>query len=358
MAENEDMLKFLEEKRALIDSIIKKYLPEKFDKKYLEWALGKPSYAYNTESLNKVLAEPIWEYLNRGGKRWRPALFIIVVEALGGDMKKAKEFLPIVEMLHNGSIIIDDIEDDSDMRRGKPCVHKIHGLDVAINAGNFMYFIPLLSLIKNRGSFDDKTIIRAWEACSQEMIRIHVGQGSDIAWHRGLADADNITEEEYLQMCAYKTGVLARLAARLGVIFSSGSEEIEEKLGRLAESIGIAFQIRDDILNIQPTEKWGKEFGDDINEGKRTLLVIHTLKKASDRDRKRLIEILNMHTKDLKLITEAVEIIKKHGSIEYAKEFAMKIVRKAWSEVDPLLKESKAKNDLRSLVNFLVEREI
>jgi geranylgeranyl pyrophosphate synthase len=190
------------------------------------------------------------------------------------------------------------------------------------------------------------------------MVRIHYGQGTDIAWHNGLADADNVSEDEYLQMCAYKTGVLSRLAARLAVILSDGSVQLEEKLGRFSESIGVAFQIQDDILNIAPTKGWGKEVGDDINEGKRTLLVIHTLKKASPADRKRLIEILGMHTKDRKLIDEAIVIIKKCGSVEYSKEFARGMVRKAWADVEPLLQKNPAKEKLRAFADFMVDREI
>jgi len=260
-------------------------------------------------------------------------------------------------IVHN-SIMVDDIEDASDLRRGKPSTHKLFGVDVAVNAGNFMYFLAFFPLIKNRDRFTEKTILRAWEVVLEETTRIHYGQGTDIAWHRGLADADSVSETEYLQMCAYKTGVLARLAARLAVILNDGSAELEQKLGRFSESIGVAFQIQDDIMNVCPPEGWGKETGDDINEGKRTLLVIHTLQKADKGDRKRLIEILGMHTKDQKTIKEAIDIMKRHGSVEYAKEYARKMVRDAWAAVQPLLPENAAKGRIKDFADFLVEREI
>ncbi|MFH0956228.1 MAG: polyprenyl synthetase family protein, partial [Candidatus Aenigmatarchaeota archaeon] len=301
-----DAMEFIEGKKAAIDAAIRKYLPKDFDEKYIRWILGKPTYAYTTAAVQKTLAEPVHDFLGRGGKRWRPALFLLFTEALGGDQKKVSDFIVTLELLHEGSIMVDDIEDNSDMRRDKPCTHKLFGVDVAINAGNFMYFLAFSPLMKNGGNFGKDTLLRAWNAAIEEMIRIHYGQGTDIAWHNGLADADNVSEQEYLQMCAYKTGVLSRLAARLAVILASGSAELEEKLGRFSESIGVAFQIQDDILNIAPTKGWGKEVGDDINEGKRTLLVIHTLKKASPADRKRLIEILGMHSKDQRIIGEAI----------------------------------------------------
>lgn len=272
-------------------------------------------------------------------------------------IENSHNFIANNMIVHN-SIIVDDVEDNADLRRGKPAMHKIFGVDIAINAGNFMYFLPFLALIKNKDRFDSKILIRAYGACLQELIRIHAGQGSDIVWHKGLANADNITENEYLQMCSYKTGVLPRLAARLAVIFANGNKELEDKLGKFGESLGIAFQLKDDILNLQPTEKWGKEFGEDIAEGKRTLIVICTLKKASEEDRKRLIEILRMHTKDKKLIEEAIQIIKKYKAIQYAEEFAEKMIKQAWEQADKLLKESEAKEKLKEFVNFAVEREI
>jgi geranylgeranyl diphosphate synthase type I len=355
---NSEITDFLSENKKPIDDAIRKYLPKSLDERHIEWLLGKPGYDYTTKALNKALAEPIWDFLDRGGKRWRPALFLLFNEALGGDSGKVMDFAVTLEMLHNGSIMVDDIEDSSDMRRGKPCTHKLFGTDIAINAGNFMYFLAFFPLIKNREKFSDDVLLKAWETTLQEITRIHYGQAADIAWHKGMADADSITEQEYLQMVSYKTGVLARLSARLAVILNEGKPELEEKLGKFSESIGIAFQIQDDILNIAPTKKWGKEIGDDINEGKRTLLVIHTLKKANGKDRKRLIQILNMHTKDTKLINDAIGIIKKYGAIGYAKEFAMNIVRRDWQEVEPLLPENDAKKKLKAFADFAIEREI
>ena len=353
-----EILEFLESRKGLIDDVIRKYLPLSPDRKYIEWLLGKPSYEYTEKTIKKALTEPIWDFLGRGGKRWRPALFLLFTDAIGGDAQKVRDFTATLELLHEGSIMVDDIEDDSDMRRDKPCTHKLFGTDVAINAGNFMYFLAFFPLIKNRDKFSEKTMLRAWEAVLEETTRIHYGQATDIAWHNGLADADSISEQEYLQMCAYKTGVLARLAARLAVILSDGSAELEEKLGKFSESIGVAFQIQDDILNIAPGKGWGKETGDDINEGKRTLLVIHTLKNVAAADRKRLLEILGMHTKDRKLIEEAIGIIRGADSIEYAKEFARKMVRDAWKDAEPLLPGGAAKDKLRAFADFMVERKI
>ncbi len=352
-----DIRDFLAEKAGTIDERIMRYLPRKLDRKYLEWAFGKARYAYDVESLQESVSGPIWDFLDRGGKRWRPALFLLVAEALGGDMERIADFVVVPELAHNGSIMVDDIEDMSEMRRGKPCTHKIYGDDIAINAGNMMYFLPFLVFIKNRESFKDDVLVRAYEAFSQEMVNIHLGQGMDIWWHKG--NDGTLTEEHYLQMCAYKTGTLARLSARLAAILSGGTPEQVEKIGKMAEAIGVGFQIQDDILSASGEEFMKKKgFGDDITEGKRTLIVLHAMESLDPSDGRRLKEILNMHTRDPKLIREALGLLAKKGSVEYAKDFAKKMVAGAWKEAEPVIPDSPAKEKLRSFVDYLITREI
>lgn len=345
--------KILSERSKLVNRAIEKYIPKKYSQKSMEFAFGKPRYAYSPDVATKSLSEPIWDLLGRGGKRWRPALFLLTIEAFGKDPKKYVDFSAIIEIVHNGSLIVDDIEDSSEMRRGKPCTYRVFGIDIAINAGEAMYFLPLSILMKS--DIEDKIKLKAYEIYAQELINIHLGQGMDITWHRG--EVEEIKEEEYLQMCAYKTGTLSRMAAKLGALFAGQNNEMIEKMGRLAEAIGVGFQIQDDILNIRPTEKWGKEIGEDIHEGKRSLMVIHALQKADKNDKKRLLRILNLHTRDESLIKEAIAIMEKYGAIDYAKDFSKKMVKDAWADVNNLIPENPAKNTLKSFVDFLVDRE-
>jgi geranylgeranyl diphosphate synthase type I len=352
--------KLLEEKAPLINKAVEKYIPRIFSKKALIFKLNPPRYSYNIEAINKAVAEPVWEFLDRGGKRWRPTLFLLICEALGKNPEDFIDYAIIPEVVHNGTLMIDDIEDASEYRRGKPCTYKIYGLDVAINAGNAMYYLPLLPLMENREKIGAEKLAKIYEIYVQEMISLSLGQAMDIAWHKGLANADEIDEEDYLQMCAYKTGTLARMAAKIAAVLADANDELVEKLGRFAESIGVAFQIQDDILDLTGEEfavkKGGR--GQDITEGKRTLMVIHTLKVANPKDRKRLIEILKMHTSDQKLRDEAIAIMQKYSSIEYAKNFAREIVKKSWKDLERLLPESEAKEKLNAFAQFLIERKI
>jgi geranylgeranyl pyrophosphate synthase len=355
-----DIEKLLEEKASVIDKIIEKYIPRKISKNAVLFKLNPPRYAYNLETLNKAVTEPIWEFLDRGGKRWRPFLFLLVCEALGKNPEDFMEFAIIPEVIHNGTLIIDDIEDSSDYRRGKPCTYKIYGLDIAINAGNAMYYLPLLPLIKNKEKIPPQKLCKIYEIYVQEMINLSLGQAMDIAWHRGLANADEISEKDYLQMCAYKTGTLARMSAKIAAVLADATAEQVEKIGHFAESIGVAFQMQDDILDLTGEEfaekKGGR--GKDITEGKRTLIVIHTLKVADSKDKKRLIQILNMHTSDQKLQDEAIAIMQKYSSIEYARRFATNLVEESWREVEKLLPASEAKEKLKAFAEFLIKRKI
>lgn len=246
--------KFLEETAPKIDKAIEKYLPRKFTKNSILFKINPPLYSYNLEPLNKAIADPIWDMLNRGGKRWRPALFLIICEALGKKTDYCLDFSIIPEVIHNGTLVIDDIEDSSEVRRGKPCSYKIYGNDIAINVGNAMYYLPLLPIMVNRSKLSAETQRDVYEIYVQEMINLSMGQAMDIAWHKSIANADSLTEQDYLQMCAYKTGTLARMSAKIAAVLAGADEKLVEKLGRLAESIGVAFQMQDDILDLTGEE--------------------------------------------------------------------------------------------------------
>lgn len=355
-----DVEKFLEEKGPLIDKAIAKYIPREFSENAVLFKVNPPKYSSNLEALNKGIAEPIWEILDRGGKRWRPALFLLICEALGESSDDCLDFAIIPEVIHNGTLIVDDLEDSSELRRGKPCTYRVFGVDIAVNAGNAMYYLPLLPLMEKKSALSAETLRDIYEVYVQEMINLSLGQAMDITWHKGIANADDLNEEDYLQMCAYKTGTLARMSAKISAVLSGANKDLVEKLGRFAESIGVAFQMQDDVLDLT-----GKAFaekkggvGQDITEGKRTLMVIRTLKNAGSAERKRLIQILNMHTSDQALRDEAIALMQKYDAIAHVKRTSARIVEESWSEVNKLLPKSEAKGKLKAFAEFLIKRTI
>jgi geranylgeranyl diphosphate synthase type I len=350
--------KFLEQKALLVDRAIEKYIPRKFSRRSVLFNVNPPVYSYNLEPLNKAIAAPIWDMLDRGGKRWRPALFLLICEALGKESDSCLDFAIIPEVIHNGTLVIDDIEDSSELRRGKPCTYKIFQIDIAVNAGSAMYYLPLLPLMAQRSKLTAEMQRDIYEVYVQEMINLSMGQAMDIAWHRGIANADQLNEEDYLQMCAYKTGTLARMAAKIAAVLAGANKPLVEKLGRFAESIGVAFQMQDDILDLTGVEFAKKKggVGQDITEGKRSLIVIYTLKKANSVDKKRLTEILKMHTSDQKLRDEAIGLMQKYNAIENVKLTAERLVEESWSEAEKLLPTPEAKEKLKEFAEFLIRR--
>ena len=357
---DEKKISFLKKEGKLIDRIILKFFPKKVTKNWIDSFLKKTSFDLSLKAIEKAINEPIWNFLDRGGKRWRPVFFLNFFEALGGKKEKVLLLAPFFELIHEGTLIIDDIEDSANLRRGKPALHKIYGQDIAINAGNFLYFFPYVffRLIKNK--FKKETQNRFLEIYIQEMINLHLGQATDIFWHKNKIS--NISISQYFQMCAFKTGCLVRMICKMAGALLGKDEKTIEKLGRFGEKIGIAFQIQDDILDISLEGKerkaFGKDFGNDIKEGKKTLMVIFTLQKASKKDKKRLLEILNKHTDSFKEKKEAIEIIKKYKGIDFAREKSKELLKSAWKEVEPYLKEKKSKEKIQNFINFLIERKV
>jgi len=340
--------RILEENARTVNSEIKNFLPRKVTRKWLNSYVD--SIIFDEPASTNFLSKPTWDLLDRGGKRWRPLLMFLACEAVGGNPSKIKKFAVIPELIHNGSLIADDVEDNSAVRRGKPTINIKYGIDVAVNLGSLLYFLPLVIVRKSNLTEDVK--VKLYELVNEELLKLHIGQGTDIYWHK--SNIFSVTENQYFSMCANKTGVLARLSAEFGVILGRGTEKQFAGFARYAEAIGIAFQIQDDILNLKGG--LGKDYGEDITEGKMSLPVIQTLSIANKRDKAALISILKKHSTNRKDINAAIEIINRYNSLEYSKEIASKIIVKAWNELHNLLVESPSKRNLQSLTRFMVDR--
>ena len=355
-----DIQSHLKEWASKCDEQINEYLKNFSDQDKIDKLLGsKTDYDYDIEAIRKGAIDPITYMLSLGGKRWRPVLMLDIISALGKDPSKYVKLSIIPEIIHNATLLHDDVEDSSEKRRGADAVYVKYGVDVAVNVGAMMYYMAPLFLF-NENDMDKDMVFNMIKVYQREMLRVQIGQTTDIAWHRALVDPFGVTERQYLQMVLSKTGVLPRTSAMMGGIIGGANEELIEALGRFGASIGVAFQIKDDLLNITPSplaeSKGG--VGDDISEGKITLMVIKTFSLASDVDRKRLKEILSMHTKDKKLINEAIAIIDKYGAKEYCAKKAKEITDAAWADVDALLPESKGKDNLKMMADFLINRSI
>ncbi|SDQ34267.1 polyprenyl synthetase family protein [Natronobacterium texcoconense] len=353
------MRETLAEWRPAVDEAIADLVPREIDDDYLESFFGEPTYEYDSESIQQALADPLWELLDRGGKRWRAVLFLVFVDGFGEDPEEYLPYACIPEILHNGTIIVDDVEDGATKRRGGPALHHVYGQDVALNAGNAMYFLPLKILTENPADLPAEQRLAAYEMLMYELNRTHLGQGMDIYWHN---ECDTpVGTEEYLEMCACKTGCLARIVARLAAIITDQPAEVEEAVASYAELTAVAFQIGDDILDVENSlgraGDFGKEFGNDVREGKKTLLVIHALEESPPEKARRLGELLEADENTDEEVLEALSILEEAGSIEYARERALDLAANARAELDAVAFDDETIQELEAFTTFVIERD-
>jgi len=338
-----------------IEKKIHKYFPEKWSEKDVLFWIGDKRFEIDLEALNKNLNNPVRDFILRGGKRWRPTLFLVSLNLFGLNWKEYLDVAVALELAHNGTLIIDDIEDSAELRRGKPTIHKMFGVDVAINAGNTMYFLPLCILQKRKYK-DQQQELKILQIYNEEMVNVHFGQTVDITWHNRPA---KVKVEEYLEMCRLKSGGLVRMATRMACVLAGKNQDFENNFKKFAELAGIAFQIKDDALEFAENGKeFGKSFGNDISEGKMSLPVIFTLKKVSEKDKKKLLKIIGMHTKNKKLLKEAMNIIKKSGAVKESLKYAEDLIDKAWQDIKPHLPKDRPKEleDFKEITYSLVKR--
>ena len=335
-------------------------LPREVTDAYLTDMFGEPSYTYDTAAMQTGLAEPIWNLLDRGGKRWRAIVFLQTVEGLGADPEALLPYATIPEILHNGTIIVDDVEDGAELRRGEQAVHHVFGMDVALNAGNAMYFIPLKIISENSAGLPPERQLAAYEMLTHELNRTHLGQGMDIVWHNDRQVS--VSEEEYLEMCACKTGCLGRIVARLAAIVTDQPPDVESDLADYAEAMSITFQIGDDILDIEHSldraGEFGKAFGNDIREGKKTLIAIHAVKHADPGQAARLAEILSAEENTDEEILEAIDVMQETGSVEYARERALALAETAREHLAAVDLRPDVAENLAEFTRFVIERDV
>ncbi|MHC3439426.1 polyprenyl synthetase family protein [Natrialbaceae archaeon A-gly3] len=354
------MQRTLAEWRPVIDEAIEDLLPREIDADYLESFFGEPTYQYDPDGIQRALADPVWDLLDRGGKRWRAVLFLVIVEAFGEDPEEYLPYACIPEILHNGTIIIDDVEDEASMRRGEPALHHVYGEDVALNAGNALYFLPLKVITHGPKEIPADRRLAAYEMLTHELNRTHLGQGLDICWHN--EPGVRISGEQYLEMCACKTGCLARIVGRLAAILTGQSEAVERAVAAYTELTAVAFQIGDDILDVENSlgraGDFGKDFGNDVREGKKTLLVLHAIEESDPEDAARLQEILEAAENTDEEIGEALTIIEESDSIEYARERALELAVDAQDHLEGLDLEAEPARKLEEFTEFVVERDV
>jgi len=252
----------------------------------------------------KVLLEPYSYILQVPGKQVREKLIQAFNFWLRIPEDKLKVISEVVKMLHNSSLLIDDIEDNSKLRRGIPVAHKIYGVAHTINSANYIYFKALERVL----SLNHPECISIF---TEELLELHRGQGMDIYWRDSYTCP---TEDEYREMVQRKTGGLFRLAVKLMQSFSANKSDFVPLLDTLA----LFFQIRDDYANLLSEEyKENKSFCEDLTEGKFSFPIIHGIR--NDSKSTRIMNILKQRTTDVDIKKYFVDYLEQIGSFAYTK---------------------------------------
>ncbi len=289
--------------------------------------------------------------IKAGGKKIRPSLVVLSSEAVGGTAEVAIKTAAAVELIHTFSLIHDDIMDKDEMRRGEPSVHVLWGESMAILAGDTLFskaFETVLETPVNSISYE--RVLNALKTVVDSCIKICEGQASDMCFEGNF----EVNEDEYMNMIYKKTGALIAAATRSGAILGGGNPEEVETLTEYGRLIGLAFQIQDDYLDfVSEEENLGKPVGSDIVEGKMTLMVVHALSNASNKDKEELISILK-DGEDTD-VERAIELFEKYGSINYARDIAIKSVDNAKNLLETL-DESEATVSLAMIADYVLQR--
>jgi len=309
----------------------------------------------------KYLYGPVRQYLARPGKGLRPALCIATCRAFGGDERAVLPTAAALELLHNALLVHDDIEDESDYRRGQPTMHRSFGVPIALNIGDAMNALVLTLLMQNAERVGPSVSWRIVEEFNHLLVESLEGQAMELGWIR---DNDcNVSEQDYLVMVLKKTCWYSFIhPCRLGALIA-GEQDLG-RFNRFGFLTGAAFQIQDDILNLVGRGKtYGKEIGGDLWEGKRTLILTHALSQAEGGERKRLEGILKKPRtgRMQREVDWMLDLLKETGSIDKARSAAQELAAAARLEFDAAYEsapEGADKNFLRELADYVVQRSM
>ncbi len=303
-------------------------------------------------SLDEGMVDALEEYVMRGGKRIRPVLLLLSARLFSDEPSFYDDIALALELFHNFTLIHDDIEDGSPYRRGKPTLHMLYGVPVAINLGDALHIAVWEILTKKDWKGKERPF---FSEIGKTFMNVAKGQQIELTLiHEERLD---VPYEEYYRLTENKTGVL--LALSLALPSLEKDERVYRELYEATKKLGVAFQIQDDLLNIMGDfEKYKKKIGDDITEGKRTLLVLYAIKNFEDTKSARLRELLLKHTEDEAEIKEAIGLIKESGAVEFAKGKAEKLIQEALPKVEALLPEGEAKKEILDIIHFFIHREV
>ena len=283
------------------------------------------------------------------GKQIRPILLLLTCQAAGGDWQQAVPAAAAIELVHNFSLIHDDIEDASPTRRGRLTAWKIWGIEQSINAGDAMFALAHIAMNRlfDRG-VPAEIVVKALRRFDETCVHLTQGQNLDMAFET----MDVVQVDEYIKMITGKTAVLLSLCTELGALIAGADAETVENYHQFGLQTGLAFQMKDDILGIWGDEAViGKSASTDISTKKKTLPVLYGLAESAD-----LRQLYGQVETNGVFVETAVSLLTDCGARDYATTKAIDYTDSALAHLEASQPQGKASELLKALVNFLLER--
>ena len=299
----------------------------------------------------KGLYEPVDYCMRNGGKRLRPVMTLLACELFGGDRQQALPAAVGLELFHNFTLLHDDIMDDAPLRRNRPTVHEKWDVNTGILSGDLMYALAY----KHVSMVPDHTLRKVIDLFNKTVIEVCEGQQYDMDFEK----RQDVSAEEYLHMIRLKTAVLPAACLRTGAIIAGASEDDQRLIYEFGENIGLAFQLRDDWLDVfGDASLFGKKTGGDIIANKKTWLYIHALEMARDDHRAILQAAFNNEIKDKDEKVRVVTDIYNHLDINAMAQKAMKeYYIRAFDCLEGINVSAERKTMLEKLAEMLLHRE-
>lgn len=321
-----------------------KYVASEVDKVITEVIKGGPQKLYEASS----------HLIRAGGKRLRPLALVLSGRMYGLDERIGIRAGASVEILHNFTLIHDDIMDKDAFRRGVPTVHTVYGEDLAILAGDLLFAKAFEALGRLSGLVPDDRLVKAFKELTWAAVTVAEGQALDMEFEYRW----DVTLNEYLTMVYKKTAALFKSSLVIGAILAGAPESEIKNLEEFAEGVGIAFQIRDDVLGLVAEESvLGKPVYSDLREGKKTILIIHALGKLDLKGREKLMSTLGKRDASVEELSNLAELIISTGAVEFANDLADRYLKQgleALNRVRPV--DQEARDLLRDLALFVTAR--
>lgn len=289
------------------------------------------------------------------GKRLRPILCLLACQAVGGEWRQALPAAAAVELVHNFSLIHDDIQDSSRERRGRATVWHVWGKPQAINVGDGMHALALSSLLRLEDSgVPHSKVVRAARILGEASLKLCEGQYLDISYENRL----DIGINEYMEMIGCKTAALFRCSLEIGALLGSDNELALTHLKLFGHNLGMTFQVHDDVLSIWGDEKTtGKPNTSDIEMKKKTLPIVYALEKVRGEDKKKFWEIYQKDTIEPADVVTVLKILNRLDAQRYVQDTSERFYRQALAELNATGLPESSKNELKAIAAFLLKRQ-